>query len=86
MRGMAPRLSLGTPWRYLPVSRPEASGLQVLSPSPMSWKRWRYSASTRFLWKRLYSGCSTTGLARWWRSAICQAAMISEALHSEVPQ
>ena len=26
----------GTPLRYLPDSRPEASGLQVVSPSPMS--------------------------------------------------
>jgi len=36
MRGMAPRLSAGTPARYLPVSRPEASGLQVVSPRPIS--------------------------------------------------
>lgn len=36
MRGIAARLSLGMPLRYLPVSSPEASGLQVVRPIPMS--------------------------------------------------
>ena len=34
--GSAPRLSSGMPSRYLPVSTPDASGLQIVSPSPMS--------------------------------------------------
>jgi hypothetical protein len=36
MRWMAPRLSAGTPSRYLPVSSPDASGLHVVSPRPIS--------------------------------------------------
>jgi len=36
MRGIAPRLSAGTPLRYLPVSSPDASGLQVVRPMPIS--------------------------------------------------
>ncbi len=62
MRGMAPRLPAGMPLRYLPVRSPEASGLHVVSPIPMSSYSRAYSFSTRVRWKRLYSGCSTTGL------------------------
>jgi hypothetical protein len=36
MFSIAPRLPSGTPSRYLPVSRPLASGLQVVRPRPMS--------------------------------------------------
>ena len=36
MLSSAPRLPAGMPFRYLPVSRPLASGLQVVRPRPMS--------------------------------------------------
>jgi hypothetical protein len=45
-----------------------------------------YSCSTRLRWNRWYCGCSITGLCRWWRSAMSQAARMSAALHSLVPQ
>ena len=35
-RGASPRLPSGTPSRYLPVSSPDASGLHVVRPMPMS--------------------------------------------------
>ena len=36
MFSIAPRLPAGMPDRYLPVSRPLASGLHVVRPRPMS--------------------------------------------------
>ena len=86
MFSSAPRLPAGTPPRYLPVSRPLASGLQVVRPRPMSSYSRAYSCSTRLRWNRWYCGCSITGLCRWWRSAMSQAARMSAALHSLVPQ
>src|SRR5437660_632176 len=37
----------GTPFLYLPVRSPEASGLQIVVPSPISRYNGRYSTSTR---------------------------------------
>jgi hypothetical protein len=72
---IAPRLPAGAPLPYLPVSRPEASGLQVVRPRPMSLYRRAYSCSKRRRWNRWYCGCSTTGLCQPWRSARASEAV-----------
>ena len=43
----AARESSGIPSRYLPVSSPDASGLQIVVPMPRSSYRRAYSRSTR---------------------------------------
>src|SRR5512135_423835 len=73
------------PLRYLPVSRPEASGLHVVRPRPMSSYSRAYSCSTRLRCSRLYCGCSITGLCRLRLSAISQAARISSAPLARAP-
>jgi hypothetical protein len=45
-----------------------------------------YSCSTRLRWNRWYCGCSTTGLCQVVAIGHSQAARMSSALHSLVPQ
>src|SRR5690606_34965383 len=64
MPGVSRREPAGTPSLYLPVSRPEASGDQMVVPRPRVLKSGAYSFSTRARWKRLYCGCSMVGACR----------------------
>ena len=74
------------PSLYLPVSRPEASGDQMVVPRPSSEYSGAYSSSTRWRCSRLYCGCSMLGGMQVVRSRDAAASLICAADHSEVPQ
>ena len=80
------RESCGTPALYLPVSKPEASGDQIVRPRPYSEYSGAYSSSTRSRWNRLYCGCSIVGATRLCARATLCASRIACAGHSDVPQ
>src|SRR6266702_4581020 len=54
----------GMPLAYFPLRSPEASGLHIVVPSPISLYRGRYSSSTRSRCSMLYWGCSICGGVR----------------------
>ncbi|MNN02105.1 hypothetical protein D3C81_1147500 [compost metagenome] len=84
--GWPSRESAAMPSLYLPVSRPEASGDQMVVPSPASAYSAAYSCSTRWRCSRLYCGCSMVGACRWLARAKATASAICAPDHSEVPQ
>src|SRR5690606_34712411 len=57
----AKRLPFGIPSLYLPLSKPDAKGLQIVVPMPTVLNISRYSLSTFSLSNKLYWGCSVIG-------------------------